>query len=143
MKKLFICLGILASSLLALAEEPNEKVMAAFEKTFPQASEVKWTETDYTYEANFRSAEVISRIIYDKEGNILKCYRSYFENNLPILILSRIKQAHSDKNIYGVTEVSSGEGTAYYVILHDDEKWYEVVSDNYGNLSMKKKFRKG
>jgi hypothetical protein len=85
---------------------------------------------------------MISRVIYDKEGNIVQTFRYYYEQQLPIMVLAKVKERFSDKKIYGVTEVASAEGLYYYITLEDDKKWVEVKADNYGSLTIEKKFKK-
>lgn len=79
MKTIFLAVLILSCSLSALADDPNEKVLAAFNKTFQNVQNVKWTEGDNSYEVNFKQGVITSRVTYDKDGNILKTLRYYFQ----------------------------------------------------------------
>jgi hypothetical protein len=101
-----------------------------------------WHETQNFYEASFKQSEIISRAIYDAQGNLLRTTRYYSQENLPIHILTKIQKRYTGKSIYGVTELSSGDGVSYYITLQDDTHWYVVESDSWGSLEQTKKFRK-
>ena len=144
MKKIILAAFVLSFSFCAFANDPtvNEKVLNAFNKTFKNVQDVSWSETENSYQANFKQNQMISRVIYDKEGNIVQTFRYYYEQQLPIMVLAKVKERFSDKKIYGVTEVASAEGLYYYITLEDDKKWVEVKADNYGSLTIEKKFKK-
>ena len=144
MKKIILAAFVLSFSFCAFAIDPtvNEKVLNAFNKTFKNVQDVSWSETENSYQANFKQNQMISRVIYDKEGNIVQTFRYYYEQQLPIMVLAKVKARFSDKKIYGVTEVASEEGLYYYITLEDDKKWVEVKADNYGSLTIEKKFKK-
>lgn len=142
MKKILIAAFVIALSFRAMAEDPNEKVLEAFNKTFPHVKDVAWTEEEHTYEVKFLQNEILSRVTYDKEGNIIRTVRYYHEQELPILVLARVKSKFTDKKIYGVTEESSDEGTFYHIVLEDEKHWVNITADSYGNLKVDKKFNK-
>jgi len=47
------------------------------------------------YEASFKQSEIISRAIYDKDGNLLRTSRYYSQENLPINILTKIQKRYA------------------------------------------------
>lgn len=143
MKKILIAAMVICSSFAAWAEDPNEKVLEAFNNTFPEAENVSWSETPTTFEANFKLHEFSSRITYDKEGNFLKSYRSYYADQLPVMVLARVKERYPEMKIFGVTEVATIEdGTLYYITLEDDKLWREIKADSFGSVMHLKKFKK-
>lgn len=143
MKKIFLAAIVFASfSFRAMADDPNAKVLDAFNKTFPHVKEVAWTENDQTFEVKFRQNEILSRVTYDKEGNILKTLRYYKEQELPLLVLSKVRSKFSDKKIFGVTEESSEAGTFYHIVLEDEKHWVNITADSFGSITIDKKFNK-
>lgn len=142
MKKILLAAIVFASSFTAMAGDPGEKVLDAFNKTFPNVKEVAWTENEQSFEVKFKQNEVLSKITYDKEGNILKTLRYYNEQDLPLLVLSKVKRKFSDKKIFGVTEEASEEGTYYHIILEDEKHWINITSDGYGSIRVDKKYNK-
>ena len=145
MKKIFLAaFTLIITSMAAMANDPgvDEKVLAAFNKTFEHAEEVTWTSSGDNFQVKFKQNDIASRVYYDKEGNILKTYRYYKQEGLPLLIFSKIKNKYSDKTIYGVVESSSSEGTYYYITLEDTKEWMEIKADGFGYLQVEKKFNK-
>lgn len=142
MKKILLAAIVFASSFSAMADDPSEKVLEAFNKTFPNVKEVAWTENEQSYEVKFKQNEILSKVTYDKNGNILKTLRYYYEQNLPLLVLSKVKSKFNDKKIFGVTEESSDEGTYYHIILEDEKHWINITADSYGGIKVDKKFNK-
>lgn len=148
MKKIFLAAAlILGYSLNVLASGPvdpivNEKVLDAFNKTFQNVEELSWTESSSTYEANFKHSTISTRVTYDKQGNIIQTIRSYYEQQLPIIILAKVKSKFQDKKVFGVTEISSDEGIFYYIMLEDEKNWTEIKADSFGTFAVNKKFKK-
>ena len=144
MKKLIILTCLFASLSVAAANPPevNEKVLKAFNQTFVKATDVVWNEMQNLYEASFKQSEIVSRAIYDAEGNLLRTTRYYSQENLPINILTKVQKKYTGKSIYGVTELASEEEVSYHITLQDEKNWYIIKADNYGNLELSKKFQK-
>lgn len=142
MKKIFLAALSFAIGFTAMATDPNEKVLEAFKKTFQNAEEVAWTENPNSYEVKFKQNEILSKVTYDKEGNIIRTLRYYHEQQLPLLVLSKVKSKFSDKKIFGVTEEASQEGTFYHITLEDEKNWVQITADIYGAIKVDKKFKK-
>src|SRR5689334_15367497 len=139
MKTILFAALILACSFRAMADDPNQKVLTAFHKTFQHAENVTWSENPHTYEVHFKQDDITSRVTYDKEGNIIKTLRYYYENQLPIMVLTKVKQRFTDKKVYGVTEESSDAGTYYHIVLEDEKSWIDITADSYGTITVDKK----
>jgi hypothetical protein len=146
MKKisLFVAIAMLSASCLFARPltEVNEKVLKAFSETFKNVKDVSWHEYENYYEVNFKQSEIISRVRYDKDGNVIGSTRYYKGDQLPPQVLSSIKKKYPGKTIYGVTEVSSDEDIQYSITLEDEKKWYSVTSNAYGGLQLISKFNK-
>jgi hypothetical protein len=144
MKKLIILTCLFATLSVAASNPPevSEKVLKAFNQTFMKATDVVWHELQNYYEASFKQSEIISRAIYDANGNLLRTTRYYSQENLPIHILTKIQKRYAGKSIYGVTELSMQDGVSYHITLQDEKNWYVIESDSWGSLELTKKFRK-
>jgi hypothetical protein len=147
MKKILLAALILTSGFRVFAHEPdptvNDKVLGAFSKTFQYVDNVSWSEFKYAYEVRFNQYGTVTRVVYDKQGNILTTYRYYAEDKLPIMILVRVKQKFSDKKINGVVEESNEEGTTYHLTLEDAKTWLQVRVTGEGTIMVDKKLKKG
>jgi hypothetical protein len=152
MKKLFIIFSSLLLSFCVLARDPgtggiDDKLIQSFATSFPKAEQVHWYEMPKAWVVNFVADGIRSRVVYLKDGKITEFTRYYFEQNLPFLIRSKVKEAYPNKNIFGVVEVSimTASGTSqlnYHVKLEDAKSWMTVKSDNEGNLSVEEKYKK-
>jgi len=125
-----------------LADGPSQRVLDAFNKTFQNVKEVAWTENEQSFEVKFKQNEILAKVTYDKEGNILKTLRYYYEQNLPLLIFSKVKTKFADKKIFGVTEESSEGGTYYHIVLEDEKHWINITADSFGEIKVDRKFNK-
>jgi hypothetical protein len=145
MKKLFFTLTTALFSLTLLAapaDEVTEKVLTAFETSFKDAKQVSWDQHNDLYEVKFTHNDINSRITYDGEGNILRTTRYYSEAQLPLFVRAKMKEKFSTKKVFGVTEVSSQDELAYYIVLEDAKSWTTIKCDSFGNTSLVKKLRK-
>jgi hypothetical protein len=147
MKKLFIILSSLLLSFSLLARDPDDKLIKSFETNFPKAEQVNWYEMPKAWVVNFVADGIRSRVVYLKDGKITEFTRYYFEQNLPFLIHSSVKEAYPNKNIFGVVEVSimTDNGSSrveYFIKLEDAKSWMTVKSDNEGNLTIEEKYKK-
>jgi hypothetical protein len=143
MKKLIYLVALL-TSLSAAATPPgiSEKVLKAFNETFSEAKDVTWKEFANSCEANFKMSEVVVRVTYDNEGDLLQTVRYYREKTLPPNILAKLKKRYEGKEITGVTETTSETEVTYDIVLRDETNWYMVKSDPYANLQQTNKFQR-
>ena len=144
MKKLiiFTCLFAALSATASNPPEVSEKVLKAFNETFMKATEVVWYEVQNLYEASFKQSEVISRAIYDQDGNLLRTTRYYSQENLPINILTKLQKRFAGKSVYGITELSTDDEVSYHITMQDEKNWYIIKADNWGSLELQQKYKK-
>src|ERR1700733_7630683 len=118
--------GIAANS--PLSSIINEKLLATFKQTFPDAEQVKWMEQEDKYTVNFKEKDILTKIEYDKDGNFLSSLRYYTEKGLPVNILCRLQKKYADKKVFGVTEMATETSVEYYIKLEDADSWITVRS---------------
>lgn len=145
MKKLIVLAAVLTSVVATAApvpEEVNEKVLKAFNETFIAAQDVSWQEFEAYYQANFRQDDIQVRVQYDDNGKLLRTTRYYTEKQLMPNIVSKLKSKYAGAVISGVTESTSSDEINFVINLKDEENWYIVKSDVYGNLQLTQKFKR-
>ena len=144
MKKLiiFTCLFAALSATASNPPEVSEKVLKAFSETFMKATDIVWHEVKNLYEASFKQSEIITRAIYDQDGNLLRTTRYYSQENLPINILTKLQKRYAGKSVYGVTELSTEDQVSYHITMQDEKNWYIIKADNWGSLELEQKFKK-
>jgi hypothetical protein len=147
MKKFIFILSSLLLSFSLFARDPDEDLIKVFSSSFPKAEQVHWYEMSKAWVVNFVADGIRSRVVYLKDGKATEFTRYYFEQNLPFVIRSKVKEAYPGKNIFGVIEVSILTETGasqleYFIKLDDAKSWLTVKSDNDGNLAVEEKYKK-
>ena len=120
----------------------NEKVLKSFKQTFNTAEQVKWEEFRDYYTVSFVNSGIRSKVNYDKDGNMLSSIRYYSPNMLPLNIIGKLKSQYPAKSLYGVTEITYGDETTYYVKLEDAKNWTTIKIDNNGSCEVYEKYKK-
>ena len=132
-------------SIAAFANPPevSEKVLKIFHETYTTAAEVKWYTYEQYYEATFKQNDIPVTVRYDTDGNIISSKRYYSGQQLNPFVAGKLKARYGDKTIFGVTEWTSADGTAYHVVLEDEKFWWNVKADANGEVETTEKIKKG
>ena len=93
--------------------------------------------------SNDLSGIVSTKKVLDAEGNIQFTIRNYSEDMLPPFIANKIHKKFPGKKVWGVTEVSSEDGTQYKVFMFDEKKWYHVSANSSGDVYLYDWYYKG
>ena len=105
----------------------NIKVMNSFNKMYSDASNAIWTKDknkiDRVY---FERSGKVTRAAFNQKGQFLYSITTYSEQLLPQDILIQVKQAYYGRSIFGVTEVTALDKTAYLIILEDRTTWLHI-----------------
>lgn len=147
MKKVFVMLFavvIAASAWATPSPSPaeNEKVMAAFEKQFGEATQVSWTEKEGYFLVSFKLNNDRMLAWYTPEGFVEAVHRSIQTNQMTFLAAETVENLVKDKALLNVAEISK-EGELFYLVKIDDEKCVSVykisASGDYTRISKTKK----
>ena len=142
MKRTFLIAAFSVIMLASYAAMPNQKVLEAFRKTFQPDTEVSWGDAEDGFEASFKQNNISFRVFYDKDGTVLSSVRYYKAPSLPVIIRGKVEMKFKDKEIFGVTEVTTEDQVTYHIVLEGPSSWINVQSDALGNFSNKKEFKK-
>lgn len=118
----------------------NEKVLKTFNQVFKHAKNVQWHIAAQYNEAAFEADNVKTRAFIDESGNLIKTIRYYKEDKLPANIVYNVKQQYCH-DIWGVTEVSTANGTTYNIVLKCKKYWYYIIANDSGDVMLDKKFK--
>src|SRR5436190_5421045 len=136
MKKLFaLSIASFVLTITALAGV-NEKLLYSFNQAFPLAQNIKWSEDDKGYFVTFTQFGILSKVIYDTEGDFVYALRYYKEENLPVSILLTVRKKFPDKKIAGVTELSCEDNVTYHLRLEDAKSWYGIAVTSTGSVTI-------
>jgi hypothetical protein len=144
--KRIIYLAFLMTGFVAVAapspSDVNEKVLQAFKQTFTAAQNVTWHQyEDYT-QANFEVEKMQVRAQYAEDGRLLRTIRYYSEKELLPNIVAKLKKKYGTKEITGVTESSSEDEVSFVINIKDENHWYIVKTDVYGNTQQTDKYKR-
>lgn len=95
-------------------------VLKSFQSTFASATEVAWSTTAQgLYKAVFFLNGQAITAYYNEDGTMQALTRHISVNSLPMLLQTALKNAHKEKWISDVFEVTNDNGLQYYVTLED------------------------
>ena len=137
----FLLTGFVATA-TASPSEVNEKILKTFSETFTAAQNVTWQEYEDYSQANFSIDKVQVRAQFAEDGRLIRTPRYYSERELLPNIVARLKKKYAAKEIAGVTESSSDDEVSFVINVKDENNWYVVKSDVYGNLLQTDKFKR-
>lgn len=144
--KRIIYLACLLTGFVATAAptptEVNEKILKAFAETFTSVQDVTWHEYEGYTQANFAVDKIQVRAQYAEDGKLIRTLRYYSERELLPNIVAKLKKKYAGKEIAGVTESSSDEEVSFVINIKDENHWYIVKTDVYGNLQQTEKFKR-
>jgi hypothetical protein len=107
------------------ANKFTAKAEKSFNKDFAGASPI-WSESNDGYTATFTKNGIQSRVNYNKKGKWHSTIRYYGESELPQDVRHIVKSTYYDFSIFGVTEVSVEDKSAYIVVLEDSRNFIRV-----------------
>jgi hypothetical protein len=99
------------------AEEVSPRAIQSFNRSFKNATEVKWTVTDQYFKADFTLNGQYISAFYDAEGRTIALTRNISSLQLPIALQAELKKNYDGYWISDVIEVANDEGTSYYITL--------------------------
>jgi hypothetical protein len=109
----------------------NSKVLAKFQKAFPDAENTSWAAVKTGYEARFSYDGIETVAGYNKAGRSDYIVERYNGDKLPSDIQDRISNVYPEYDIVNATEVQS-EGITAYLVNIESKKFSKVIriSDN-------------
>jgi hypothetical protein len=120
----------------------SERLHQEFGNSFPNAEKVNWDESDGTFVVSFVNKGMLNRIVYDKHGEFVSSLRNYGESELPYYLASSLKKKFPGQKIFGVTEITSISGIAYFVKLEGPKNWTTVSLDAEGSSFVLESYKK-
>ena len=143
MKKLSFLLLLMAVTICSFAADVNQQVLKIFNKTYPEAQSISWSEQEAGgYLVYFTKKDVSYRVVYDQDGNVTLAFKYYGEDQLSPLVLNKVKKAYPDFKVHSVIEKSSESAVEYHIIVENAKKLITVKSDPLGTLEVQSKYDK-
>lgn len=135
----FICNGLSA----APAPDIDRLLLKAFAAAYPSAQKIIWTEVRGRYTVHFIDGNGQSVIEYNAIGQVIESIRYYSDPAmLPQNLSWEWHRQYSDKKLFGVTEVSDGKTTAWFLKAQDAKEWITVRVNSDGSMQVVEKLKK-
>ena len=144
MKKFILSLAVVISFATAQAADLpiTDEVKTSFRELFGSVHNVQWSEDKGNFTAVFYNREVKVVASFTAEGEFKHSIRYYKEDGLPTNLRKGLSRSYKGKEVFGVTEVTVGESTAYFVKMQDAKHWYTIKVTPGGENEMVEKYNK-
>jgi hypothetical protein len=136
-----IGLAMFSTAFAKAPEKVNELAMAAFQKDFHNASEVRWTANSMYVMATFKLDNQIQYAYYDYQGNLVGLVHHILTSSLPDDLSGDIKKHYSDYWVSELFQVTSEQGSFYYIQLKNADETLVLTtegSDSWHKYSVAK-----
>jgi hypothetical protein len=115
----------------------------SFHKDFSGASNVIWEQRETYTRATFSLHGQVLFAYYNNNGDLQAVVRNITSDQLPINLLSALKNNYGNCWISDLFEIVSDDQTSYYVTLEDSDKKVVLKSQGTEFWSEYKKEKKG
>ncbi len=138
---LTIALSLVSLSSFANGEDVSPRAVKSFNKSFKNATEVKWTVTDNYFKADFALNGQYVSAFYNEDGSMIALTRNLSSLQLPIALQADLKSNYNCYWISNVLEVANEEGTSYYITLEtgDEQLTLKSSGDSWSNFKKQRK----
>jgi hypothetical protein len=123
MKRLAIALSLFATvfttSSFASDGIVAPEVLKSFQTTFATAKDINWSVTEELYKVHFTMNGQHITAFYKMDGMMAALTRNITVMQLPVNLQTSLKNEYSNYWVSDLFEVSSEEGTQYYVTLEN------------------------
>ena len=135
---LTIALSLISLSSFATDVKVNPAAIKSFNKSFKNATEVKWTAGNEFYKASFTLSGQFVSAYYNVDGKMIALTRNISSTQLPIALQANMKKDYEDFWITDLFEMTNDEGTFYYVTLENADNSVVLKSNNQNWEKFKK-----
>lgn len=137
MKKIMLALAFigiagLSSSFANAPVDVNRKAVAAFRADFHKAKNVNWIEAPKYLKAQFNLDNKVMFAYYNPEGSFICLVRNILTTELPSYLRNDIKKNYSSYWVSELFQLSTDEGTSYYIKLENGDGPVVLCSENEG-----------
>jgi hypothetical protein len=120
----------------------DDNIRTSFKKEFKNAEVIKWeTYRAYT-KATFKMNDRVMFAYYTGSGQLIAVARNILSDQLPIQLMTSLKNDYSDYWITDLFEMNSDDGSSYYVTLESTDYKLVLESDNMSEWRIYKKEKK-
>jgi hypothetical protein len=139
---------IFSPSVIAKSDSStNEKVLAVFQKTFPEAKNPIWHSFEHLghtfYEVYFKNDDNSShKITYFNNGLLVQSLSYYKKENLNPVVRAKVAEEFPGKEIFSVTEKYYAGNVTLYINIEGEDSWHNIQISPMGHILKREKFNK-
>ena len=145
MKNLILTISILGLSLTNISAQDihqNEVpsiILNNFQKTFPKASDIDWEIKGNLYEVEFETGFLGDdhKVLYSRDGKLVKHEEEISKSNLPKAVLTSIKRSFNGYRTDDIKKITEGGKVIYNVELKNYSQEWKVIFDAQGRILQK------
>lgn len=123
-------------------ESVNKRVERSFKKEFASAKLTSWSKVSNLFKAEFTMNGQVMFAYLNEEGEVVGIYRNILSDQLPIQLLTELKDDYSDYWITTLFEMVKDHGTSYFIALENGTHQLVLKSDNSSNWFVYSKIKK-
>jgi hypothetical protein len=133
---LLLVLLLIAGLGSSFANEPdnvNEQVISSFKKDFSTAEEVSWEKAQEISKATFTLNGQVMFAWYAENGKQLAVIRNILSSQLPISLLTGLKNNYAGYWISDLFEMVADNTTSYYITIENSIEKIVLKSQDYNS----------
>lgn len=148
MKKLTTALTALiilisASAFSTKRDLISDKIKSVFEKTFINATDVKWKKLNEYYLADFTVNNQNASAAFNEKGELLSAARSITLNQMPLIVMLNLQARYPDYTFSNnITELTSEGVTSYFIKAENAKHIVTIKGNALGDLNIEHKTKK-
>ena len=119
-----------------------ERVEKSFKKEFAAAEATSWTKINDIYKVQFTLNDQVMFAYLSAEGNLLGAYRNILSSQLPMSLMSKLKDDYSGYWVSELFELAKDNQTNYYVTIENGDQKIMLKSENANNWNIRSKTKK-
>lgn len=115
-------------------------ILNHFQKSFPKAADIDWEIKGNYYEVEFETGFLGDdhKILYSRDGKLVRHEEEISKSNLPKTVLASIKRSFNGYRTDDIKKITEGGKVIYNVELKSNSQEWKVVFDAQGRILQKK-----
>lgn len=146
MKNLILTISILGLSITNISaqdirqSEVPSVILNHFQKSFPKAADIDWEIKGNYYEVEFETGFLGDdhKILYSRDGKLVRHEEEISKSNLPKTVLASIKRSFNGYRTDDIKKITEGGKVIYNVELKNYSQEWKVVFDSQGRILQKR-----
>jgi len=130
------------SAFAANNDEVNQLAVRSFHKEFVNAKNIVWEQKQDYVKVTFSMNDQVLFAYYNNEGDLTAVVRNIISDQLPISLLTSLKNEYTSFWISDLFEIASNDQTTYYVTIENADKKIVLRSNGTENWSVYAKTKK-